>query len=246
MRLLLLNPNTTTALTERLAASVRHVLPPGARIEAITAPRGFPYISSRAEAQIAGGLVLEMMAERVGTFDAAVIAAFGDPGLHAARELFDLPVSAMAEGAMLAALPLGRRFAFVTFARRLLPWYEEQVSLAGLENRFAGTFVPDAALGDIAKVAEDLREVLAETCQRAAQHADVLILAGAPIAGLAGEIADDIPAILIDPVQAAALQAILQAQLSPRGAHAGSFARPPAKDSTGLSHALGEWIAGGR
>ncbi|QXM26048.1 aspartate/glutamate racemase family protein [Elioraea tepida] len=56
-----------------------------------TARIGFPYISSRAEAQLAGAHLLEILAERSGEADAAIVAAFGDPGLQPARELFDLP-----------------------------------------------------------------------------------------------------------------------------------------------------------
>ncbi|MDP2697170.1 aspartate/glutamate racemase family protein [Thalassospira sp.] len=244
MRLLMINPNTTEALTRRLVASVSAVLPPDVTLLPVTASRGFPYISSRAEAQIAGALVLETLAERQAECDAAVIAAFGDPGLLAARELFDLPVSGMTEASMMMAMSLGRRFAFVTFSRHLAPWFEEQVRLAGLEGRFAGIFTPNEAFKTLSGVAEDLRQPLVATCRRAARDADVLILAGAPIAGLANEIKNDIPRILIDPVQAAALQAVAQFRLFPKGASQGSFARPPSKPNTGLSPSLGHWIAG--
>ncbi len=243
MRLLLCNPNTTQALTDRLAASARRVLPPTMTLLPVTAREGFPYISSRAEAQIAGTAILSMLAERVGSFDAAVIGAFGDPGLSAARELFDLPVTGMSESAMLTALTLGQRFAFVTFSPRLSAWYEEQVTRVGLERRFAGTFTPDADFGSISDVAEELRHPLVHTCRRAATHADVLILAGAPIAGLAGDIADEVPAVLIDPVQTAVLQVLALHHLRPDGANAGSFARPPAKQSIGISEPLSSWIA---
>lgn len=242
MRLLLLNPNTTEALTERLAASASAVLPAGVALQTATARAGFPYISSVAEAQIAGAMVLEMLAERAGAWDAAIVAAFGDPGLRAARELFDLPVTGMTEAAMLAALPLGQRFAFVTFTARMVPWYEEQVRLAGLEGWFAGTFVPDAAMGAVTQIAEDMRGPLTETCLAAAKQADVLILAGAPVAGLAPVIADEVPAVLIDPIRAAVVQVAAQAALSPRGAWAGTMARPPGKPSCGLPGPLSDWF----
>ncbi|MCI5075099.1 aspartate/glutamate racemase family protein [Oricola sp.] len=243
MKLLILNPNTTQALTDRLAASAARVLPDDAQIIRATATIGFPYISSRAEAQIAGAEALAMLASLQGEYDAAVIAAFGDPGLTAARELFDKPVTGMSEAAMLTALSLGERFALVTFAPALVAWYGEQVTRVGLEKRFAGTFTPDASFGEIATVAEDMRAPLVETCNRAAREADVVILAGAPIAGLAGDIAEDVPAILLDPVQAAAMQAYGLCRLRPKGSNAGSFARPPAKESTGLPGALAAWIA---
>jgi Asp/Glu/hydantoin racemase len=243
MRLLLINPNTTRALTDRLAASASQVLENDVELLAVTAERGFPYISSRSEAQIAGAEVLATLARQAPDADAAIIAAFGDPGLRAARELFDVPVAGMTEASMLAACSLGDRFAFVTFTPALGPWYLEQVRAAGLDARFAGIHAPDGRFGDIATVAEDMRTVLAETCHVAARTADVLILAGAPIAGLAPLIRDEVPAILIDPVQAAVLNAVGQWRLAPRGADRGSFARPPAKPSTGLAASLARWIS---
>lgn len=103
MKILLLNPNTSESLTTRLVDATAQVVAPGTEIVPATAPRGVPYISTRAEAQIGGAIALEMLAERAGRYDAAVIAAFGDPGLFAARELFEVPVVGMAEAAMLTA-----------------------------------------------------------------------------------------------------------------------------------------------
>ncbi|MGQ7843272.1 aspartate/glutamate racemase family protein [Granulosicoccus sp. 3-233] len=243
MKLLLLNPNTSVALTSRLEASARQVLSAEAELVTCTAREGFPYISSRAEAQLAGAGVLSILAERAGSYDAAVIAAFGDPGLSAARELFDCPVTGMSESSMLAACSAGERFAFVTFSPLLAPWYTEQVTRCGLGSRFAGVFHPDDSFGDIATVAEDLASQLTELCVRVASCADVLILAGAPIAGLAPGIREDVPALLLDPLQAAVTGAEQQFSLFPQGANRGSFKRPPGKLSTGLPGDLADQIA---
>src|SRR5689334_25358986 len=101
MRLLLLNPNTTQAVTERIEAAARLVAAPGTELVPVTAPRGLPYIATRAEATIGGAVVLEMLAELHAQVDAAVIAAFGDPGLGGARELLPIPVIGMSEAGML-------------------------------------------------------------------------------------------------------------------------------------------------
>lgn len=77
-------------------------------------------------------MAMEMLAERQGQFDAAIIAAFGDPGLFAARELFDAPVIGMSEAAMLTALMLGKRFGIVSFTTQMGPWYTECVEGHGL------------------------------------------------------------------------------------------------------------------
>lgn len=244
MRILLINPNTSQVLTDKLDRAARAVLPEGDALVSVTAPEGFPYISSRAEAHCAGVGVLEILARQAAEFDAAVIAAFGDPGLLPAREAFDLPVTGMTEAAMLSACMLGQRFAFVTFTPRMAPWYNEQVRQAELGARFAGTFTPDVPLGDIGRIDADLRDPLVAECHRAmSQGADVLILSGAPLAGLAPDLRGEVDAVLIDPVQAALLQALALARLAPQGASGGSYRRPPGKPSTGLPEALARHIA---
>ena len=152
MRLLLLNPNTSAAVTERLAASARAAAAAGTQIVPLTAPRGVPFIASRAEAQIAGAVALEMLAEHHGRYDAAIIAAFADPGLLGARELFDVPIVGLAEAAMLTACMLGRRFSIVTIA--MGPWFRECVDMHGLGGRCASIRMLDEPFASLASVQE--------------------------------------------------------------------------------------------
>jgi allantoin racemase len=239
MRILLLNPNMTEAVTARLEAAARPVLAAGTTLLTATALRGFPYIASRAEAQVAGVVAMEMLAERQGQFDAAIIAAFGDPGLFAARELFDAPVIGMSEAAMLTALMLGKRFGIVSFTTQMGPWYTECVEGHGLAGRSAGVFCLDEPFTSITDVAAEKQDKLVALAHRAiAAGADVIILAGAPLAGLAAEVAGLIPVPLVDQVQAAVKQAEALAALAPRKATAGGFRQPPAKTTTGLAPAL--------
>ena len=65
--------------------------------------------------------------------------------------------------------------------------------------------------------------------------ADVVILAGAPLAGLANKIRDRVPVPLVDGIQAAVTMAEGLVRLNPRKATAGTYRRPAAKDSKGLS-----------
>ena len=244
MNILLLNPNLSQHMTETMLRVAGGVAAPGTRLLSATAASGFPYISSRAEAQVAGATVLDMIATHQGTVDAVVVAAFGDPGLRAARELFDLPVVGLAEAAMLSACMLGQRFAFVTFSRHLAPWFEESVALAGLGSRFAGVRTPAVGFRSVETVQDELFDTLRALVQQAAVEdgADVVVLAGGPLAGLAGRI-EGAAAVLVDPVSAAVCQAEALVRLAPRGAHAGSYARPPAKPSQGLPLALARHIA---
>lgn len=239
MRLLLVNPNMTEAMTDRMAALARAAAP-GAEVVPLTAPRGFPYISSLAEAQIAGAIALEMISE-AGPADAAIIAAFGDPGLPAARELFGFPVVGMAEAAILTALQLGQRFAIVTFTPAMRGWYLASVDALGAGPRCVGVRTPPDHVTLVTDVAETLRALLRDLATKAAHDgAEVVILGGAPLAGLAQEMAGEVPALLLDPITVATRQAVALAGLA-----AGTKARPLPKPSTGLSPALARLIAQG-
>jgi len=244
MRILLLNPNTSAGITDRLAAAGRKVAAPGTTLIPVTAARGVPYISSRAEAQIGGMIALEMLADHHSKADAAIVAAFGDPGLFGARELFDIPVVGLAEAAMLTACMLGRRFAIVTFAAALTPWYEECVDMHGLNSRCAEVRALSGPFASVADVGDEKEEELIELIKKTASEApaDVLILGGAPLAGFADRIKPRIPVPLVDPVQAAVKQAEALVVLQSRKAEFGTFSRPPAKDTTGLTEALARRI----
>jgi len=245
MRILLLNPNTTEAVTARLHAVGAAAAAPGTELVPLTAPRGVPYIATRAEAQIGGAVALEMLAEHHRAADAAIIAAFGDPGLFGARELFDIPIVGMAEAAMLTACMLGRRFVIVTFAPALGPWFEECVAMHGLSGRCGGVRTLAEAFRSIEDVAEEKQDLLIELSARVARdtESDVVILAGAPLAGLAAKVADRIPVPVVDQIAAAVKQAEALVALKPRKAETGTFRRPDAKLSTGLASALAARIA---
>jgi allantoin racemase len=89
MKILLVNPNITIAVTDLMAVEARRVAAPATQIVAATAAFGTLYIENRAEAAIAGHAVLDALAEHSGDCDAAIVAAFGDPGLAGAKEFMD-------------------------------------------------------------------------------------------------------------------------------------------------------------
>ncbi len=244
MRILLINPNTSESITARLETAARAVMSPETQLTCVTAAAGVPYISTRTEAQIGGVQVLEILAQRHHDYDAAIVAAFGDPGLGAARELFDLPVIGLAEAGMLTACMLGGRFAILTFATALGPWYNECVAWHRMEPRCAGVFMPKGGFSSIDSVAEERCDRLVDLAGEiaAAGTADTIVLAGAPLAGLAAKVRDRIALPVVDCAEAAICQAETLARLRPAPARAGSFARPAAKGSTGLTPALAAQI----
>src|SRR3712207_70697 len=146
---------------------------------------------------------------------------------------------------MLTACMLGARFAIVTFAQALEPWYRACVEWHGLERRCAGVRALGGAFRSIGGVPEEKEDLLVGLALRAVEEerADVVVLAGAPLAGLAPRVADRIPVPVVDCVAAAVKQAEALVTLRPRKAASGTYRRPDPKESIGLAPALADWIA---
>jgi Asp/Glu/hydantoin racemase len=240
MKLLLINPNISEAITAIMADEARRSAAPATEILTATARFGALYVENRVEAAIAAHAVLDALAEGAEGCDAAMIAAFGDPGLAAARELVDVPVVGLTESALLVAWTLGRRYSIVCLTRRLRTWYMESAAEHGLDGRMASVRALDVPPGDITRARDEVREQLLAQCLRAVEddQAEVVIVGGGPVAGLAREIADRIPVPTLDGVSCAVRMAETLVALEPRPPRRGSFARPPAKSVRGLSPAL--------
>ena len=246
MKLLVINPNTSDSVTEKIAAVARATAATDTELEFITAPYGVPYIATRAEALIGGRAALEILAEREQEFDAAIIAAFGDPGLGAAREMMSIPVVGLAEASLLMACPLGRSFSIVSFSSRLEPWYRECVAWHGLSSRLASIRMLDATVSDVGQVQSENEALLLELASQAVSQdsAEVIILAGAPLAGMASKVRDRIDVPVVEGVAASVKMAEGLVALNTRKAIAGSFRQPAPKTATGLPEALTKLIQG--
>src|SRR5262245_29281787 len=195
MKLLLINPNISEDVTAIMAAEARRSASPGTDIAVATARFGALYVENRVEASIASHAILDVLAEHGAGADAAIISAFGDPGLAAAREMVDIPVIGVSEAAFLIAWTLGRRYAIVAMTRRLGTWYRECAVEHGLDGRLVGVRALDVPIPDITRARTQLRDRLLAECLAAVDEngAEVVILGGGPLAGLAREAAAEIP-----------------------------------------------------
>jgi Asp/Glu/hydantoin racemase len=239
-RILVVNSNTTEGVTQRIAAVAEAAAPPGAVVETVTAPFGLPLIVTRADWLVAGPATLAALQAARGRFDAAVVACFGDPGVEAAKELFDVPVIGISEAAFHAAALLGRRFGIVSFTAALRPMFEDCLERSGLAPRCAGFRMGPAFAGDPAQVAEERRGLLRELVLRAVEEdgAEVVILAGGPLAGVAAALQPESPVPLVDGTVAGVRLAAALAGMAPSA----RAPRPPAL--SGYAPGLAELYAG--
>ena len=115
------------------------------------------------------------------TADAAILACFGDPGLGAARELYDSLIIGISEAGMLTACMLGGTLVIITFAAALGQWFEDCVRWHQLEARCAGVRWLDGGFSaPIQDVQVEKEQALVSLANRAIKDlgADVVVLAG--------------------------------------------------------------------
>jgi Asp/Glu/hydantoin racemase len=243
LRILLINPNTTESVTTLMANHARAVAGEAATFMPVTGRFGAKYISSRAAAAIAAHAALDALAEHVAGCDAVYLACFGDPGLAALREISPVPVIGMAEASCREACNRGRRFAIVTGGALWGPMLTEFVAWLGLAERLAAirTIAPT---GD--QIARDPQTALAElaaACAACATEdgANVVILGGAALAGLATRIQPSVPVPVLCSVEAGTRAAIAAASSSNR-----PVPSPPQLDSVGLGSDLARLLRNAR
>jgi Asp/Glu/hydantoin racemase len=234
--LLLINPNTTQSITELVLKHARRFAGKGTTLRAATGAFGPRYIASRLGYAIAGHAAVDALANDSKRKDAVVLACFGDPGLAALKEVSTVPVVGMAEAAILQASAIGKRFSIVTGGERWKPMLEEFVASQGMSARLASvrTVAPTGA--DIARNPKAALALLAKGCTACAREdgADVVILGGAGLAGLAVQLKPVVDVPLLDGLACAISMAEGLAKQRPAG-----LARKPASvDSVGLSKGL--------
>ncbi|GAA3657791.1 aspartate/glutamate racemase family protein [Microbacterium marinilacus] len=235
MRITLINPNTSRAMTDKIGQAAREVAGPGVQVVAVCpAPgRGPVAVESHVDEVWASAAVLDLIRADLaaGGSDAYVIACFGDPALDAARELVDAPVIGIAEAAMHVAALAGRTFGIVTTlsrtlgrARDLLARYEyERACVAAY-----GSGVPVLALEETGTAAFD--EILG-WCRRAVEEdgADAVVLGCAGMADLCHALSARLGVPVIDGVAAAVGLGATMARMGVGVSKRDEYAAPPAR-----------------
>jgi Asp/Glu/hydantoin racemase len=238
VRILVINPNTSPSVTDLVAARMRAIAGDRAEVAAVTGRFGARYIASRAAAAIAGHAALEALAAHVEGCDAVYLACFGDPGLAALKEVSPVPVVGMAEASCEGACRRGARFAIVTGGALWGPMLREFVAGLGLAERLASVRTVAPTGGEIARDPDAALALLTAACTACAHEdgADVVILGGAALAGLAARIQPAVPVPVFCSVETGAVAALAAAELS----------RPtrstPAVETTGLAPALAKLL----
>jgi allantoin racemase len=225
MRIRVINPNTTAAMTRTIETAAREAAASGTEIEAVTSSTGPVSIEGYYdEALCLPGLLKEIRAGDAQRVDAHIIACFDDTGLDACRQIAAAPVIGIGEAAFHAATLVAYRFSVVTTLSRSITALEHNLLKYGFERRahVRAANVPVLALED---AHSDARRLIDTEIAAALKEdrAEAIVLGCAGMAKLARELAAAHGCPVIDGVGAAVKLAEMLVVLGYRTSRLGGY-----------------------
>ncbi len=234
MRILVINPNTTAAMTRKIGAAAAAAARTGTQVTAVNPEFGPESIEGYYdEAFSVPGLIAEMM--KAPGMDAYVIACFDDTGLDAARCLAAAPVVGIGEAAFHMASLIAGRFSVVTTLARSVPAIEHNLTRYGLASRCARVRASDVAVLELevpdsaarARISAEIAAALREDA------AEAVVLGCAGMTDLAASLSQEHGVPVLDGVSCAVKICEGLVDLGLKTSKAGGYARPLPKAYSG-------------
>ncbi|GAA0461213.1 aspartate/glutamate racemase family protein [Streptomyces olivaceiscleroticus] len=230
MRILVMNPNTTASMTASIRATATAVASPGTEIIATEPLWGPESIEGHFEGYLSAAAVLDRLTTLDFSFDALVMAGFGEPGREGAQELLDVPVLDITESAAQMAMMLGHSYGVVTTLDRAVPQIRDRLLTAGLLQRCAGVRGTGLGVLELEEDAERTTRIIVETAREVVRDgAEVICLGCGGMAGLQERVSAELGVPVVDGVAAAVKFAEAVAGLGLATSAVRSFAPPRPK-----------------
>lgn len=184
-RILVINPNTSLAMTADLKGSAERNKYPDTDLVFVNPDQGPQVIETYFDEFISAVELLKIIAAERENFDAFIIACGDDPGLFGAREVTDKPVVAIGQAPMLLAPLLGRKFSILGHWQGDKPRSEDKVAKYKMSGFLASVITSESAL-NIQQDHQGKMDLFETMGRKAIEEdgAEVLILTGAAFIGM--------------------------------------------------------------
>ena len=238
MEILVVNPNTTASMTEKIGAAAEAVASPGTRITAVNPGTGPESIEGYYDEALAvPGLLAEIGKGEARGVAGHVIACFDDTGLDAARALARAPVVGIGEAAFhLASLVAGRFSVVTTLEPRRARHRAEPGEATAWPRAVRGCARPTSRCSRWrTRTAMPARASRRRSSgARRDDRAEAIVLGCAGMADLAADLSERRGLPVVDGVAAAVVLVESLARLGLRTSKQGGYAAPLAKTIRGF------------
>ncbi len=246
--ILVVNPNTSDAMTVAIDYMAWEAAGTQANIVTRRSLQGPHTIEGPLDAALGVAGMLEMVGAYPYSFDAVVVACFGDPGVDALRLLVRVPVIGIGAASFTQAAFISQRFAIVTPAVGTPERYAAVAAAMGLTTQFLGTYQTSLAVADFESGEPEVLATLVFHAQQAAKDgADCLLFGCAGIAEQIRDIEERVGVLCIPSVAAGVIQAIACVRHRPGSLVGGPFRRVNPKPLEGFNSLVRHYTGkGGR
>ena len=209
-RILVINPNSTEAVTRAIDDATAPLRIPGAiDIRCLTLEEGPRGVETQMDADSVIMPLCRVIREADAEAAAFVIACFSDPGLFSAREATDKPVLGIAECGILTALTLGHRFGVISILARSVPRHLRYIAAMGVGQRLAGDLPIGLGVTELADARTTLARMIDVGSRLRDQNgADVLVMGCGGMARYRADLEEAVQIPVVEPTQAAVAMAI--------------------------------------
>lgn len=231
-KILVINPNTTQAMTDDIGRGARAVAGPDTEIEAISPAAGPRSIEGFTDEVLASYHLVDAVAQARGQYDAIVIACYGDPALAACREISDVPVVGIAEASFHMGCLVAHKWSVVTVLPRILPLIEEVVHRNGLERRCASVRSAPLTVLEIEADLDRAKQLMVVEAEKAVREdqAEAILLGCAGLGPLDKAMQEELGVPVFDGTACAVKMAESLIAYGVTTSRVAAFQRPEAKE----------------
>jgi allantoin racemase len=244
MKIQVINPNTSPAMTESIGVAARSVARAGTEIVAVCPTFGPVSIESYYDEYLCvPGILDEIRKGEADKADAYIIACYGDPGLSAAREVTTKPVIGIAEASLSIASILAARFSIVTVIPRVHTMLEEMVARYGFHHRVVSIRTTPLYVLDVEKDPARALQMLHAEARKAKEEddAEAILLGCAGFTQFATELEGDLHIPVLDGVVCAVKMAEAIVELGKATSKYKTYRLPEGKAFAGMFETFG-WV----
>ncbi len=181
MRILIINPNSSQAMTSAIQNAAQAFAGGAYEVETRLTPDAPEFIETyEDQVRVAPGMI-RLVRENEDVFDAFIVACHCDPNLDVIKEITAKPVVGIGEASMKMASMLGHRFSVVSTAKHSIPNKEALVRKYHLEGTLASVKAPPEDMGGCG---DEEKTLQAATAAVEEDMAEVIVLGCAGMAGL--------------------------------------------------------------
>jgi allantoin racemase len=205
VKIIVVNVNTSQKMTDAIEVAARRYASMGTEIAALTPFFGADAVDCSFESYLAAVAVMDRVVTYAESYDAVVMAGFGEYGRNGIQELIEQPVFEISEASAHIAMTIGRTYSVITTLQRSVPAIEDCLHVGGLWDRCASVRAAGISTAQVERDPVGSIDAIVDEARVALEvdKAEVICLGCAGMAGLQEAIISRLSVPAIDGVGAA-------------------------------------------